>query len=1002
MVLIRIGKSVRLAIHLQSKRFFPNLATIRCEIMLFHKQFATFAAHRYLMMPMKIAIKSRLFQRTTSFNNKDRALYSRKIYSLYNMKSFAISLICLLTLAMPAASNKACPAEHKVCTSERKAYNAEHKTSAASCAALGADSNADSDTAAMKALARFAGNLLTYHNRFTQEKVYLHLDNNGYIPGEKIWFKAYVFNAASLLPTDMSKVLYAELLDPYGQLIERKTLPVDNGRTYGNFNIDPVLCRSGYYEVRAYTRAMLNWDNAFIFSRVIPIFDEPKDSVNFTDLSIRPMAYDNQIGKDMRAQPQALVDSSTQKQGKMRLAFYPEGGYITRSLPSRVAFKLTDRDGLPLNAEVRLFRSDGQSLGTARVEHDGMGAFLLPADFTGGYAVVSDENKKDRRFTLPQPRVEGASVVVDSCDEKQGLCFKVLCSPAYKGQALGLSLTCRGRLCWFKDIVGTDSASLRIPADKLREGVLQLTLFTPRGEVMSERLVWSPRQLAAPTLTIRQNADSYAPFSPIVLDIDLRDAKQSPLQADFSLAVRDAGSETGTDAASLPVNMLLCSDLKGYIHNPSFYFADNSAARRHALDLLLMVQGYRRYSWREMAGLDAFRLRQPAEDGLLLLGSMNATRDAVKNLQKEHSLDLNFVLNTTSGTRFFAAQTQKDGSFAIRLPDFYEDAPSIITVTNDKDRRVYTELRLNRNFSPAALPYEPLALAKEIEIGNSRISALAAPSQTFEWEDTIPDLISKIIQLHEVKISAKRTMGYQPSSRFTWMKGEEGTKRFARYYYNLRDELDRYQDEGRGVPSLWDWLKERNPNFYCDPDGSEKTYKGQPVCVIIDNDRQENGRLPDVVDNNFLMNDFRALVIVDNNAMADRVLSNIRQDGAITMERDNSGAPADNTAVNSLRGATFFLYSRPEEQQTTYYKRGTRWLTLHGYSMCDDFFSPDYRLSDTPTATDHRRTLYWNPSLTTDVNGHANVIFYSSSRPNERLVINMQGIAVNGQLFSNK
>ena len=41
-----------------------------------------------------------------------------------------------------------------------------------------------------------------------QEKVYLQLDNNGYFPSEKIWFKAYVFRAGTLLPTDMSKILY--------------------------------------------------------------------------------------------------------------------------------------------------------------------------------------------------------------------------------------------------------------------------------------------------------------------------------------------------------------------------------------------------------------------------------------------------------------------------------------------------------------------------------------------------------------------------------------------------------------------------------------------------------------------------------------------------------------------------------------------------------------------------------------------------------------------------
>ena len=47
-----------------------------------------------------------------------------------------------------------------------------------------------------------------YDSRCTQEKVYLHLDNNSYFIDETIYFKAYVVRASSLKYTDLSKVLY--------------------------------------------------------------------------------------------------------------------------------------------------------------------------------------------------------------------------------------------------------------------------------------------------------------------------------------------------------------------------------------------------------------------------------------------------------------------------------------------------------------------------------------------------------------------------------------------------------------------------------------------------------------------------------------------------------------------------------------------------------------------------------------------------------------------------
>ena len=237
--------------------------------------------------------------------------------------------------------------------------------------------DAATDSAAIKRFAQFAGNMLTYNNNFTQEKVYLHLDNNGYIAGERLWFKAYVFKAASLLPTDMSKVLYVELLNPDGELMERKTLRVDNGRTYGDFELDPMLCHAGYYQLRAYTRAMLNWDDAYLFSRVFPIFFQPEDSVNFTGLTMPYHDYAQTKRTTSRHAPEPVLEKTTQKGNNLLLTFYPEGGNITKGIPSRIAYKLTDHDGLPLDGELTICSADGKEMMKSTVLHDGMGIFSM-------------------------------------------------------------------------------------------------------------------------------------------------------------------------------------------------------------------------------------------------------------------------------------------------------------------------------------------------------------------------------------------------------------------------------------------------------------------------------------------------------------------------------------------------------------------------------------------------------------------------------------------------
>ena len=52
-----------------------------------------------------------------------------------------------------------------------------------------------------------------------QEKVYIHTDNECYFVGDTLWYKAYVVRADQLTPTDMSRILYVELLSPDGLLL---------------------------------------------------------------------------------------------------------------------------------------------------------------------------------------------------------------------------------------------------------------------------------------------------------------------------------------------------------------------------------------------------------------------------------------------------------------------------------------------------------------------------------------------------------------------------------------------------------------------------------------------------------------------------------------------------------------------------------------------------------------------------------------------------------------
>ena len=140
-------------------------------------------------------------------------------------------------------------------------------------------------------------------NAPVQEKVYVHLDNQCYFKGDTIWYKAYVVRADSLTYSDMSHILYVELVSPDGMVVERQGIIIsEKGYSDGNFCLQDSIY-SGYYEIRAYTRWMLNFcvsEHPYgrkdyecfynrqmahdffrqfdaVYSRVVPVYERPEE-----------------------------------------------------------------------------------------------------------------------------------------------------------------------------------------------------------------------------------------------------------------------------------------------------------------------------------------------------------------------------------------------------------------------------------------------------------------------------------------------------------------------------------------------------------------------------------------------------------------------------------------------------------------------------------------------------------------------------------------------------
>lgn len=867
----------------------------------------------------------------------------------------------------------------------------------------------------MQQLLKHFKTVAQFDHKYPREKVYLHLDNNAYYEDDIIWFKAYVVRASSLIPTTLSRVLYVELLKDDGSLIERKQLPIDEkGQASGSFQLELPI-QSGFHEIRAYTREMVNWGEEACFSRVVPTFNKPTSkrskSLRLDDINSETLNI------DLPADTKRNAHLTTTAAGKTLLSFFPEGGHRVAGVPQRIAFLLTDGRGAKLAESLTVHYPDGRVLDTVECEHEGMGCILLPADFgNGGYVKVNG-----KQFPLPDTETQ-QHYAMQVEPEEEGVAIYVSPSPLASQELLGLAIHCRDKVCYFDTLTAyNEPVGLYVPYTALHGGVNRIELFNSEGRGLCKRLIWKSAPERELNLHIRQNQKTYKAFSPVALDMQLEDKEGKPVAATFSLAVRDSeGDLAGNHATSTNADLLLSSELKGYVHHPDFYFEKDDAAHRRALDLLLLVQGWSANSFETLCGQQSFQLKQPIEEKLTLNGIAykdNDKREPYPFLQ----LKLN-MYSKSGGNLVAEATTDKNGRFAfVSNVDYEGDWMAHITTKNAEGEKEWSRVAFDRWFSPKVRPLTFSEIQLEVPMPRQYDSTATATEEQdfFEWNDTVSDKQSIVLGTAVVK-AKKKYKGFT-GNRYTYNGGEKAGMRQAENFFNVEMEVERYKDMGyapdtfiRFLPFLSKdfstgeqqeaddaFIENDNNNIAYNENRSlseeqEKTgvngaandhtlsvayttFRGEPIATYLNNG---TGAINAAEINVIKAEEVKSAVVVKG--------ANIKRLVDHDFGTSNSGGFNDYYAL--------FVYELPNAALYRS-KKGIMKRRVWGYAQPKLFFHPNYAETDVPSSKDVRRTLYWNPSVTTDDMGKASVVFFTNSREEVELRITARGVSADGRMI---
>jgi hypothetical protein len=411
------------------------------------------------------------------------------------------------------------------------------------------------------------------------EKTYLQLDRQYpfYVAGEILYFKAYVTMGELHEPSRISGILHVDLVGKGDALLQSKSIQLTNGTGWGDFSL-PDSLQKGSYRIRAYTNWMRNADPSYYFDQYISV-----SSVNNVDRTTAAIK--------LLAQP--------------AISFFPEGGNLVSDIHSKVAFKAVGTDGLGINVKGAILDNENKEVAKIASTHLGMGVFdLTPEEGKKYKAKITYNDGSQATVNLPEVELKGITLAVNY-DDPAKISIEIKANRAYYkenlNKELNLLIYWGGSVKKINTKLDNAVLGLDLPTATFRTGVLQVTLFSQSGEPLNERLAFIQNQDLL-NLSLNANKSSFAKRENVTLNFNTKNKDGSPVNGSFSVSVIDESKILVDENAERTIltDLLLTSDLKGYVEKPNYYFANITKDTRADMDALMLTQGFRRFVWKQL------------------------------------------------------------------------------------------------------------------------------------------------------------------------------------------------------------------------------------------------------------------------------------------------------------------------------------------------------------------------------------------------------------------
>ncbi len=761
--------------------------------------------------------------------------------------------------------------------------------------------------------------------KIPRETVYLHLNKSTYLPQEEIWFKAYVFDRKNGLPSLATTNFNVELFDASGNELYSGLFLGSEGHAKGNIEIDTSWGAGEYY-----IRVSTNWMNNFI--------EDDSFVARFKVLDVGP------------------VPQPTEKELSYDLQVLPEGGHLVSEIENTLASKLIDKKGQSVTFDKGIILdSNGNEVTTFTSNKFGLAKFtMVPKTGMTYTAKVFLDEEQEVEASLPKTQSKGMVMQVDN-QSNEVLKIKLSINSPTR-------LTLQNQLYYL--LVHQNQKSkivpVSFPEDKLESeividrselyaGVNTLTVFNKNTPVL-ERLVFNTTNQV--THNVRVTALNKKKDS-LIMSINL--PKKNKVTYDLSISVLPEETKGYAHHHNMVSAMLLRPYIQGVIENASYYFEDSDEERQADLDLLLLTQGWSRYSWNNIFNHEP-KVLYDFNRGLVLRGRVQSSRGS--NVEKV------YLFPSGSNQGKIIDLNQADNSFVVNTLFLKKDDRLRFSSIRSNGSMARSNMYLKVQTNRFKKPFE-VELPEVIDMSESGILSQVEVPESF--------FANNVEQLEQVVLTGEKKEALEDAFI---------PERFKRHTKKISLE------DTRKYPNILDYIATQ---------GFRVKY-GTGGASVVDGQIKEDGRVQILPINARTLNGSRTELYIDDIRMPDyEALFNLQSADIDRILADKNGS------ISGLNGTgTILIYTRKIPLQGYKNSNPSPFITEHiinkGFEAIKEVYTPAFVDYYIPAFKSYG-AIHWLPDIKVDSSTGSST-FKIPNTPFENIKFFIEGAGSDGSLIS--